>query len=120
MKQTDTKVVASLSLTAAIATVGYTVAAMTLGVAFAIPVGVIGCIATAVVLRGPVGKALARQLEGGHGPDPLAIEEAAGPLVAHIEELRARLAEVEERLDFAERLLTQAEQPERLPGRSHR
>ncbi len=52
----------------------------------------------AVVLRGPLGKALARRLEGrGSEPDPALLDEVEG--------LRTRLTEVEERLDFAERLL---------------
>ena len=36
---------------------------------------------------------------------------------AELEALRARMAEVEERLDFAERLLAHTDQPARLSGR---
>jgi len=36
---------------------------------------------------------------------------------AEMDALKARVAEVEERLDFAQRRLAQAEQPARLPGR---
>ena len=44
---------------------GYTVLAGLLGAGFAIPIAVIGLASSAVILRGPVGKALARRLEGG-------------------------------------------------------
>lgn len=58
------------------------------------------------VLRGPIGDALARRLSGQRqGADPA----LADPRVA---ELEGRLAEVEERLDFAERLLARGTSPE--------
>ena len=37
-----------------------------------------------------------------------------------VDHLRGRLAEVEERLDFAERLLAQAREADQLPGGTHR
>jgi hypothetical protein len=62
------------------------------------------------LFRGPLGNALADRLRGSAPPDPGVLEE--------LEQMKTRLAEVEERLDFAERLLAQSEQAERLPGRS--
>ena len=62
------------------------------------------------LFRGPLGHALAARLRGPAPPDRAVLEELEG--------LKGRLAEVEERLDFAERLLAQSEQAERLPGRS--
>ncbi len=50
--------------------------------------------AATFILRGPLGKALARRLEGG----PAQPQDAA---------LERRVAELEERLDFAERLLAE-------------
>jgi hypothetical protein len=41
-------------------------------------------------------------------------------VLAEMDNLKARLAEVEERLDFAERLLANSHQPEQLPGRLQR
>ncbi len=42
-----------------------------------------------------------------------------GPtLLAEMDALKERLAEVEERLDFAERLLARAEAADQLPGRA--
>lgn len=56
---------------------------------------------------GPIGMALGRRLSGPaqthtHGE----LEEMSTQVTADIDDLRRRLAEVEERLDFAERLLT--------------
>ena len=45
------------------AIIGYVVLAAELGEGFAIPVAIIATISAAVILRGPVGKALARRLE---------------------------------------------------------
>ena len=41
-------------------------------------------------------------------------------LLEEVDALRTRLAEVEERLDFAERLLAKAEAADQLPGRLER
>jgi len=81
-------------------------------------VGSIFFLATAAVLifRGPLGKALARRIEG---------PAAASLPPAEMDELRSRLDEVEqqlgrvheleERLDFTERLLAQQREQARLP-----
>lgn len=67
-------------------------------------------VAVVLVLRGPVGKAWARRIEGTAGqPDasaPAVMELQAR--VSELEEQVGRLHELEERLDFAERLLAQA------------
>lgn len=87
-----------------IALVGYFVLAANLGIPFAIPVGIVGSIAAAIALHGPIGKAIARRLEGGPPPgSELPPEQVLGEL----DELRQRLAELEERVDFSERLLAQ-------------
>lgn len=71
---------------------------------FLVPVTLFLSLAIVFVLRGPLGRALADRLGARHpAPD---VETHA-----ELEELRRRLAELEERLDFAERLLArQAEQ----------
>jgi hypothetical protein len=95
--------------------VGFTMVAVRLGVGFAIP-GIFALAGLgAAVFLGPVGKALARRLE-----TPV---EAAAPAeledlrerVALTEQLQGRVAELEERLDFAERLLTRQQDPVKLP-----
>lgn len=56
------------------------------------------------IVRGPLGKALGRRLEGS---DDLLRDSELQARLGEVDELRARLAEVEERLDFQERLLAQ-------------
>jgi hypothetical protein len=62
------------------------------------------------IFRGPVGEALAERLRG-RTPAPHDAQ-----LMAEMDAMRTRLAEVEERLDFAERLLARRESTEQLPG----
>ena len=79
---------------------------------------------TTVVLRGPMGKALAEWIRGWSKTDEhwLAVQAAkhgavlgsSESLLAEVDELKRRLAEVEERLDFTERLLARERDPERL------
>jgi len=75
-------------------------------------------VAVTVLLRGPVGKGLARAMEVGAGgpptPDPR-IDQLEHRL-AELEAAQGRLAELEERVDFAERLLTRNEAATRLPS----
>jgi len=65
-------------------------------------------IGASIVLRGPLGKALAERISGRHlaarGQDPERAD-LLGQAVADLDEMRHRLAELEERQDFAERLL---------------
>ena len=67
--------------------------------------------ASVFVLRGPLGRALADRIAGRTGRD----EEDLRALHAEMDDMRARLAETEERLDFAERLLSNQREPEQLP-----
>jgi hypothetical protein len=61
------------------------------------------------IFRGPLGEALARRL-GGAEP------RAASPDGAEMAELQARVSELEERLDFTERVLLQERQAGELRG----
>jgi len=99
----------AVTLTAASLAAGFAVVAVHLGVAFAIPVGIVGLLAGAVIFRGPLGQALARRLEGGGARS--GDQEAA---LQALDEIRGRMAELEERVDFAERLLAQSREPDRL------
>jgi hypothetical protein len=85
------------------------------GVAIPLIFGVAGVV---MILLGPIGKALARRLEGrsGAGPDPRlqADVDELRARVAESEELRHRVSELEERLDFAERLLARQPESQRL------
>ena len=71
---------------------------------------------------GPIGSALAQRLCGRRvTPDPHAeIDELGERVTSELDHLRHRLAEIEERLDFAERLLTHDAPSNQLPGGAHR
>ncbi len=75
-------------------------------------------VATVVILRGPLGKALARRIEGASGQVDThlfpVVEELQGR-VAELESRVERMHELEERLDFAERLLAQGREQVQLP-----
>jgi hypothetical protein len=89
----------------------FAIVAVRLGEGFAIPVGIVGAIAIAVVLRGPVGQAIARRLAGDTPP-------ASDEMLQQLDEVRDRLGELEERLDFTERVLAKSHDAARLahPG----
>jgi flagellar motility protein MotE (MotC chaperone) len=71
---------------------------------------------TTLILRGPLGKALANRLEGRRaGPDDDAAEVAElRERLQELEQQQSRMHELEERLDFAERLLAQHHDQPRL------
>jgi hypothetical protein len=69
---------------------------------------------------GPIGMALGRRLSGRAPTHAQAeLEEMGARVTAEMDDLRDRLAEVEERLDFAERLLARGDKVDQLPGRAH-
>lgn len=76
-----------------------------------IPISFFFSVAAVILLRGPLGKALADRIAGRSGRD----EEDLHALHVELDEVRARLSETEERLDFAERLLSANREPEQLP-----
>jgi hypothetical protein len=74
------------------------------------------------LLFGPIGSAVARRI-GGRGDADEArteIEAVRDGMTAEVDLLRGRLAEVEERLDFAERLLASERSLHQLPGGEQR
>jgi hypothetical protein len=82
-------------------------------------------IAAAVLLLGaglivaallwPLIRALARRIEGG-GPSPGMHAELDGlrERVRQLEEIQPRMAELEERMDFTERIVAKTREPDRL------
>jgi len=84
---------------------------------FIVPVSFIVAIAAVLILRGPLGTALADRIAGrvGHGQSG---DRELEELRAEVDGLRNRLTEAEERLDFTERLLARRQEPERLPGQA--
>src|SRR5438552_2284887 len=91
-------------------------------------VGMIGLalvIGATFVLMGPVGKALADWIRGGSKTDEhgmamkaakhgVVLGSGAETLLAEVDELKRRLAEAEERLDFTERLLAKDRDAQRI------
>lgn len=82
--------------------------------------------AVTLILRGPIGKGLARWIESWGASESAALDvRAVGDprrldeiehRLGELEAREARLAELEERLDFAERLLTREAAARQLPG----
>ncbi len=76
-------------------------------------------IAGTIVLRGPLGRALAERIAGrslGRSTDTDAAE-VSRQVRSELDEVKARLADIEERQDFAERVLAQERDRGRLrPG----
>ena len=74
-------------------------------------------VAAVVILRGPLGKAWARRIEGASGQVDThlfpVVEELQGR-VAELESRVERMHELEERIDFTERLLAQQREQPRI------
>ena len=68
-------------------------------------------VTTVIVFKGPLGKALARRIEGNSAEDTQRRLAEAEDRMHEVEDLRVRVIELEERLDFAERLLAQPRDP---------
>lgn len=69
-----------------------------------IPIWGITMVAAMVIMRGPLGQAVAARISGAAVEQGQALE-APPEVYAELDELRARILELEERQDFAERLL---------------
>ena len=70
----------------------------------------------ATIILWPIVRALARRLEGRGGVDASlrADVEQLQHRLGEVDGLQGRIAELEERLDFTERLLAQSREPDRL------
>lgn len=88
-----------------------TILGVSIGEDFIIPTVIVGCALAAYLAKTDVGKALAQRIR--HGPEALETPEVYGEL----DDLRNRVLELEERLDFAERMLAQPKEAERVGGR---
>lgn len=78
-----------------------------------IPIALFFSVAAVVILRGPLGRALAERLAGGPAAHP---DERVDVLLEAVNDLRERVGELEERQDFAERVLSRQREPQALPG----
>jgi hypothetical protein len=77
---------------------------------------VIAALTATVIILWPIMRALARRLEGKNAGDPAlrAEVEQLQLKLAEVDTLHGRVAELEERVDFTERLLAQSQPPGRL------
>lgn len=62
----------------------------------------------------PVGKAIAERIR--HGAQPVGAGGTEPEVLTEIEQLRNDVTELQERVDFAERLLSQKQETGQLPG----
>jgi hypothetical protein len=85
------------------------------------PLAALLVVATSIVLvlRGPLGRALARRIEGSRATDTESVRrlDEVEARLQTVELTQERMLELEERLDFAERLLARRDVPEALPDR---
>lgn len=67
---------------------------------------------------GPIGSAIARRIAGRHqaAETRVEIEEIDARIAGEVDDLRSRLVEIEERLDFAERVLSHGGPGNQLTG----
>jgi hypothetical protein len=73
--------------------------------------------AAVLILRGPLGKAMADRLAGRTGAEESVARRQVERLEGELEDVRHRLSEAEDRLDFAERLLAKHREQSALgPG----
>jgi hypothetical protein len=68
------------------------------------------------VMHSPVGIALARKIQGSHGEADEELRAEVTYLRDQVEDVQRQLGETQERLDFAERILSRHKQASQLPG----
>jgi len=114
MKESNAALYTAITIVSVALLGAFIALSVVIGEDFAIPAMITGGVVGSIVLRGPVGKALAERIHQGTlgqaEPDPAVLEE--------LDEMRGRMVELEERLDFTERLLAKAraEEPGQLRG----
>ena len=101
----DTQLARTMIIIAVIAAV--TILGVAIGEDFIVPTIITIAALTGYLANKDLGKALAHRLR--HGPEPI---EGSPEVFTELDELRGRVLELEERLDFAERLLAQPREAE--------
>jgi len=111
----STVIIIAAAWIAMVGIAAYATMAIRLGPGFAIPVGVLGAVASAAILSGPIGKALAQRMGLRNPPAP---NEVPDQVLGELDDLRLRMQELEERVDFSERLLAGLpREPDREQGK---
>jgi hypothetical protein len=83
-------------------------------IAVLIPIVAVGGFFAWMISLSPLGKAFAERLRHGPIPPPHPGSTERDELATTVDELRREVAELAERVDFTERLLTKAREAERL------
>ena len=113
MRESNVGLYTAITIVSVVLLGAFIALSVVIGEDFAIPALLTGGVTGAIVLRGPLGKALAQRItEGAAAPAELPPE-----LLDEMDEMRHRMVELEERVDFTERLLARqrADEPAQLP-----
>lgn len=76
-----------------------------------IPIWFIAIGGAVFALRGSLGKAIADRIAGRSLPDESGVAQVPEEVYAELDDLRVRMSELEERVDFSERLLSKHDTP---------
>ena len=87
MKHDRNDPLSALGAVAVVVAIGHVILAVKLGIGYAIPTTIVGCIMAAIALKGPLGASLAMRLEGKTAGESLPPEQVYGEL----DELRNRV-----------------------------
>jgi hypothetical protein len=78
-----------------------------------VPIAFFATVGAIFISRSEIGRAIAHRIRGVKGDEEVRAELA--DLRREMDQVRAELAEAHDRLDFTERLLSQARAPEQFP-----
>jgi len=113
MRESNVGLYAAITIVSVVLLGAFIALSVVIGEDFAIPALITGGVVGSIVLRGPLGKALAQRItDASVGPAEVPVE-----LLEEMDEMRHRMVELEERVDFTERLMARqrAEEPAQLP-----
>jgi hypothetical protein len=113
MRESNVPLYTAITIISTVLLGAYIALSVVIGSEFAIPALITGGVVGAIVLKGPVGKALAERIHDG----TVGAGEVPPELLQEMDDMRNRMVELEERVDFTERLLARhrADDPAALP-----
>lgn len=113
MRESNVPLFTAITIVSTVLLGAYIALSIVIGAEFAISALITGGVVGAIVMRGPLGKALADRIHGG----AVGTGEVPPELLEEMDEMRTRMVELEERVDFTERLLARqrADEPAQLP-----
>lgn len=113
MKESNAGLYATVTIVSVVLLGAFIALSVVIGEDFAVPALLVAGVGGTIVLRGPLGKALAQRITNAAVPSA----EVPIEMLDEMDEMRHRMVELEERVDFTERLLarTRADEPAQLP-----